>query len=106
MARRGWSGLRDVRRKSPKPRRASPLCGAVSAQLHLLIQKPLLDNNETPKNTYFGITTLSLWEFSLNTKQHGLNSGPACLFAPESLATSKDGRWHQPAYHLCSGNCK
>lgn len=79
------------------PRRARPpaLGCAVSARLHSLIQKPLLDNNETPENTYFGITTLSLWGFSLNAKQHGLNSGPTCLFAPgytEAFATSKDGR--------------
>lgn len=75
---------------------------AISAWLHLLIQKELVDNNETPENIYFGIMSLSLWELSLNPKQHGLNSTPACLFAPEyteSFATSKDGRWHQhPAY--------
>lgn len=61
----------------------------------MLIQKPLLVNNKTPENIYFGIMTLSLWEFSLTTKQHGLTSGPAYLFAPEyteSFATSKDGR--------------
>jgi hypothetical protein len=56
---------------------------AVSVWLHLLIQKELLDNNETPDNIYFGIMSLSLWELSLNPKQHGLDSRPACLLAPE-----------------------
>lgn len=75
---------------------------AVSVWLHLLIQKELLDNNETPDNIYFGIMSLSLWELSLNPKQHGLDSRPACLLAPEqteSFAPIKDGRRHQhPAY--------
>lgn len=59
--------------------------GAASAWLHFLIQKPLLDNNEAPPNICFGIMALSQWGFSLDTKQRGLNSGPALSFCSRTM---------------------